>query len=553
MGRQSTLKAEKGGKKLGSADQKKDKAKKSDPTFYYLAAGGGAFVALLIGTAHALKRARRAARLAKRRCESAANTAGACAGGEDGGAAQSENCAAARAALEACTAESPPGWVLSETQILGVAGAVLTLLVVGAACALLGERAMLRWRAWRAAAAERARRLAAAASRVESREAKRSGAVLSVERAARRAAAEAASRAEAEALVARTRAAEAERALEEARGAAARAEDDQAARRAAAEIDEKTRAMASALALAEEANTTAASATLAAWDAEEGEEEGEEEGGGGGGGEGGEGGGGGGGGGDGAEVGEGRMVLESRPLVRGTEVRLDGLELGGECVARRTARLWAGGSRRDALHTSGCEQADAPVGGPRLRAVRRASAASPLRPLGDGLLEQGVPREEEEDWPHLVTVVVTLGLLGPGVVRQVLRRPCGDPPPRFSRLGSRPLGRRLPRHGRLHARGRASLRPAPHVRLRGGAGGVRPGARPAGARRLQRVPLAAAALLLQRDAGEARRRRGRRRRRRQGRRRGGGGGRDGVAPQEAAQEECEPARLARPERGQAAA
>ncbi|EOD18460.1 hypothetical protein EMIHUDRAFT_448067 [Emiliania huxleyi CCMP1516] len=167
MGRQSTLKADKGGKKLGSADQKKDKAKKSDPTFYYLAAGGGAFVALLIGTAHALKRARRAARLAKRRCESAANTAGACAGVEDSGAAQSENCAAARAALEACTAESPPGWVLSETQILGVAGAVLTLLVVGAACAVLGERAMLRWRAWRAAAAERARRLAAAASRVE--------------------------------------------------------------------------------------------------------------------------------------------------------------------------------------------------------------------------------------------------------------------------------------------------------------------------------------------------------------------------------------------------
>lgn len=286
-------------------------------------------MALLIGTAHMLKRARRAARRRGAHLDP----------------------------------EAPPGWVLTENQILAIAGGLLALLVAGVASVFVGERIAHWLEGWRQARRERERRRAAHEQKLAQQEAKKTSAVLSADRAVRRAAAEAAARAEAEALIARTRAADAQSALEEAERAAERAADDQAARRAAAEIDARTRAAAAAADAAAAANSSAASYTLDAWDVEEGEEEDSAA-----------------GGGEVEPQGEApRMELELNPVARGTEVssestpqraasaatplplgyprgspppspavrsprlaqvRLESLQLGDACTARVSA-LWA--------------------------------------------------------------------------------------------------------------------------------------------------------------------------------------------------------------------
>ena len=259
-------------KETAKADPATKPGKRGDDTdrlLKYAGGGAAAFVALLVGTAHMLKRARRAARRRGAHLE----------------------------------ADGPPGWVLTEAQILAIAGGLVVLVVAGVVFALLGERLSQQWEAWREVRRERERRLAAQAGKLAQQEARKTGAVLSADLAVRRAATDAAERAEADAHIARTRAGEAQLALERAQQSAGRAADDQAARKAAVEIDARTRAAAAAAA-AEEANSAAAQYTLDAWDVEEegDKEEGEEA------------------EGEGEEEQAPRMKLELHPVARGTEV-----------------------------------------------------------------------------------------------------------------------------------------------------------------------------------------------------------------------------------------
>ena len=107
----------------------------TDKMLAWAGAGAAAFVALLIGTAHMLKRARRAARRLGAHLE----------------------------------ADAPPGWVLTETQIMAFAGGLVALVVFIVAGAAFGKRLSQRWETWREAGRERKRRRAAQASKQATR------------------------------------------------------------------------------------------------------------------------------------------------------------------------------------------------------------------------------------------------------------------------------------------------------------------------------------------------------------------------------------------------
>ena len=400
------------GEAKGIASKKSELPKKSKPAdktqrmLYYAAGGAGAFVALLVGTAHALKRARRAARRRGAHLE----------------------------------AEVSPSWVLTENQIVAIAAALFLLLLAGVGLVLLGEQMAARWEEWKEARRERERRRAAQANKLAHQAAKKTGAALSAERAARRAASEAAARAEAEALVARARAAEAQRALEEAQLAAERAADDQAARKAAEEIDARTRAAAAAAAAAAEATSSAAQYTLEAWDVEGDEDEddgedtqldlGDE----------------------GQRVEAPRMQLELNPAARGTEVcstthptepaTVPLLQLGhvesitpyppiAIAVAARVVAAW-----RDVYCTS-----DRSVLRSWLHPLRRAYNHQLVGPLRGG-------REQK------------------GVVRQVLCCALGPAAPVLSGCGCWAVDRWLRRDGGLYSGRHATLRATHDVFVR---------------------------------------------------------------------------------------